>query len=192
MLLSWDARLGIKEYKVQIAKTPDFGGTVEETTTDNTSYAPMMTQYGYAQGGTLYWRVAGVDEDRNQGDWSQVKQILLQPRMRLSVLGKAKHKKKTRVTVRVSTTSGSWLGGVLVRVTGPGMKPVSKRTNAVGNVELQGQAEAQGQAALQRLEGGFPAGLRHPTSQVDRRGERSALGSPAAGSPYAPHVVTAR
>ena len=38
-LLSWDPRLGVKDYNVQIAKTPDFTNTVEERT-DNPSYAP--------------------------------------------------------------------------------------------------------------------------------------------------------
>ena len=70
VLLAWDPKLGVRQYKVQISSTPDFASTVDSVTTDNTSYAPTMTSYGYTQGGTLYWRVAGVDEDRNQGDWS--------------------------------------------------------------------------------------------------------------------------
>ena len=43
VLLSWDPRLGVKDYKVQIASTPDFSRTVETVSTDNTSYAPAMT-----------------------------------------------------------------------------------------------------------------------------------------------------
>ena len=66
--------------------------SVETVTTDNPSYAPTMTQYGYTTSSTLYWHVAGVDEDRNQGDWSQAQQIQLLPRLRVSVSGLARHK----------------------------------------------------------------------------------------------------
>jgi hypothetical protein len=155
VVLSWDPRLGVKEYKVQIAKTPDFTSKVEETTTDNTSYAPTMTQYGYQAGGTLYWRVAGVDEDRNQGDWSTAQVIQLLPRMRVSVIGRAKHKKKTTVTLRVSTTSGSWLAGVLVRVAGPKMKASKKRTNAVGKVVFKVRPKKKGKLVFTVTKAGF-------------------------------------
>src|SRR5204863_348264 len=37
VLLSWDPRLGVKEYKVQIASSPDFSRLVESVTTDNPS-----------------------------------------------------------------------------------------------------------------------------------------------------------
>ena len=154
-MLSWDPRIGVSNYKVQIAKTPDFSNKVEDTTTDNTSYAPTMTQYGYQSGGTLYWRVAGVDEDRNQGDWSTAQQINLLPRMRMAVIGGARHKKKTRVTIKVSTTTGSWVGGVRVRVTGPGMKPITKKTNAVGNAIFKVKPKKRGKLFFTATKAGF-------------------------------------
>ncbi|MFL5941279.1 MAG: hypothetical protein ACJ75Q_13315, partial [Gaiellaceae bacterium] len=40
VLLSWDLRLGARQYKVQIASDPSFSHRIEETTTDNSSYAP--------------------------------------------------------------------------------------------------------------------------------------------------------
>ena len=155
VVLSWDPRIGVSNYKVQIAKTPDFSNKVEDANTDNTSYAPTMTQYGYQQGGTLFWRVAGVDEDRNQGDWSTAQQINLLPRMRMAVIGNARHKKKTRVTIKVSTTTGSWVGGVLVRVTGPGMKPITKRTNAVGNAIFKLKPKKRGKLFFTATKAGF-------------------------------------
>jgi large repetitive protein len=155
VVLSWDPRVGVKEYKVQIAKTPDFSNKVEDTNTDNTSYAPTMTQFGYQSGGTLYWRVAGVDDDRNQGDWSTAQQIQLLPRMRLSVIGGARHKKKSRITIKVSTTTGSWIGGVAVRVTGPGMKPITKRTNAVGNAVFKLRPKKRGKLFFTATKAGF-------------------------------------
>ena len=155
VVLSWDPRIGVKQYKVQIAKSADFTDKVEETTTDNMSYAPTMTQYGYQAGGSLFWRVAGVDEDRNQGDWSTAQQIQLLPRMRVSIIGRSKHKKKTSVTVRVATTTGSWLGGVTVRVTGPKMKRLTKRTNAVGKVVFRVKPKKKGKLVFTVTRAGF-------------------------------------
>jgi hypothetical protein len=136
VLLSWDLRLGARQYKVQIASTPDFSRRVEETTTDNAAYAPTMTQYGYNAGGTLYWRVAAVDQDRNQGDWSAVGQIQMLPRMRLSVTGTARHGKRSRFSIRVEKFTGGALAGAVVRVTGPGVRGKSGRTNARGKLTL--------------------------------------------------------
>jgi hypothetical protein len=136
VLLSWDPRLGAKEYKVQIASTPDFSRNIEQTTTDNASYAPTMTQYGYNAGGTLYWRVSAVDEDHNQGDWSSTGQIQMLPRMRLSVSGTPRHRKRSRFTIRVEKFAGGALAKASVRVTGPGMRGKSGRTNARGKLTL--------------------------------------------------------
>jgi hypothetical protein len=136
VLLSWDPRLGAKEYKVQIASTPDFSRKVEETSTDNPNYAPLMTQSGYSAGGDLYWRVAVLDEDRNQGDWSQTGQIRMLPRLRLSVSGTAKHRKRSRFSIRVTKFAGGALAKAAVRVTAPGMRGKSGRTNARGKLTL--------------------------------------------------------
>jgi hypothetical protein len=134
VLLSWDLRQGARQYKVQIASDPSFSRRLEETTTDNASYAPAMTQSSYSAGGTLYWRVAAVDEDRNQGDWSPAQTISLQPRMRLSVSGVVKHGHKSRLTIRVATFGGKPLAKVRIRLTGKGLKARSGRTDAKGKL----------------------------------------------------------
>jgi hypothetical protein len=109
-----------------------------------------MTQSGYSAGGTLYWRVAAVDEDRNQGDWSQAQTILLQPRMRLSVSGLPKRGRRSRLTVRVSTYAGSPLAGVVVRLTGKGVRARSGRTNATGKLVLMVKPKRKGAKLLFR------------------------------------------
>ncbi|MDQ2910537.1 MAG: hypothetical protein M3R26_05000 [Actinomycetota bacterium] len=155
VLLSWDPRLGVKEYKLQIASSTDFSRVVETVTTDNASYAPSMTLSGYTAGGTLYWRVAGVDEDRNQGDWTQIQQIRLQPRMRLSVSGFPKRKRMGSVKARVVDANGRRLSGVLVRVTGAGIRPVAKRTNAVGQVSFKLRPKKRGKLVFSGSKAGF-------------------------------------
>jgi hypothetical protein len=159
VLLSWDPRIGVKQYKVQIASAPDFSRIVETVTTDNTSYAPMMTSTSYTRGGTLFWRVAAVDEDRNQGDWTQIQQIRLQPQMRLTVSGLARHKRKATLNVRVVDGNDRWLGGVLIRVTGPGVK-VSKRTNAVGRVTFKVKPKKRGTLVFSATKSGYQPAYR--------------------------------
>jgi hypothetical protein len=154
-LLSWDLRLGARYYKVQIASTPDFSRRIEEATTDNAAYAPTMTQGGYSVGGTLYWRVAAVDQDRNQGDWSPTQELRLQPRMRLSVSGFARHGRKTRFSIRVEKYGGGWLSGVVVRVTGKGIKTRVGRTNAVGKLTLTLRPRKKGRLLFRATKSGY-------------------------------------
>jgi len=155
VLLRWNARLGAKEYKVQIASSPDFSRIVEQTSTDNTSYAPTMTQYGYQAGGLLYWRVAAVDADRNQGDWTRKQQIRLQPRMRLSVLGTARRGARSKLIVWAGTPVGEALRGVLVRLTGPGVRAIAKRTAASGRVTFSVRPAKKGKLLFTAMKAGF-------------------------------------
>jgi hypothetical protein len=155
VLLSWDPRLGVKEYKLQISSTTDFSRVVESVTTDNPSYAPSMTQSGYNPGGTLYWRVAGVDEDRNQGDWTQIQQIRLKPRLRLSVAGSPRRRRAGMVSARVVDGYGRKLRGVLIRVSGGGLKRVAKRTNASGRVTFKLKPRKRGKLVFSASKAGF-------------------------------------
>ena len=155
VLLSWDPRLGVKQYKVQIASLPDFSRVIETVTTDNPSYAPTMTQYGYNGGGTLYWRVAGVDEDRNQGDWTQVQQIRLQPRLRVMVSGVARRKHASSVRVSVLNAQGKRLSGVRVKLTGVGIRAVVRKTNAVGQVSFKVRPKKRGKLLVAATKAGY-------------------------------------
>ncbi|HSB37885.1 MAG TPA: hypothetical protein VLD13_02260 [Gaiellaceae bacterium] len=160
VLLSWDPRLGVKEYRVQISSTPDFSRVVESASTENPSFAPTMTQYGYQAGGTLYWRVAGVDEDRNQGDWTQAQQIRLQPRLRLSLLGGARRKFTTRLTARVLDGQGRRVAGVRVRIKGAGVRASVKRTNRQGQVVFKVRPRKRGKLVFSATKPGYQPAYR--------------------------------
>ena len=155
VLLSWDPRLGVKEYKVQIASSPDFSHVVETVSTDNPSYAPTMTSYGYTTSSTLYWHVAGVDEDRNQGDWSQAQQIRLLPRLRVSVSGLARPKRSSTVRVTVMDTLGKRLSAAKVRLTGVGVRPVTGKTNRLGQVVFKVRPKKKGKLFVSATKSGF-------------------------------------
>ncbi len=155
VLLSWDPRIGVKNYKLQISSTSDFSRVIETVTTDNPSYAPTMTQFGYSAGGPLYWRAAGVDEDRNQGDWTQIQQIRLQPRLRLSVSGFARRRTTTTLRATVKNGQGRRLSGVRVRVSGVGIRAVVKRTNSVGQVSFKVRPRKRGKLLFSATKAGF-------------------------------------
>ena len=155
ILLSWDPRLGVKEYKVQIASSPDFSHVVETVSTDNPSYAPTMTSYGYTTSNTLYWHVAGVDEDRNQGDWSQSQQIRLLPRLRVSVSGLARPKRSSTVRVTVMNNLGKRLSAAKVRLTGVGVRPVTGKTNRLGQVVFKVRPKKKGKLFVSATKSGF-------------------------------------
>jgi len=57
---------------------------------------------------------------------------VLKPRMRITVSGLPKHGRKSRVTVRVATFTGTPLAKVAIRLTGKGVKARSGKTNATG------------------------------------------------------------
>jgi hypothetical protein len=155
VLLSWNAKTGVKDYHLEIASSPDFSTRVDDTTTDNTSYAPTMTTSGYNAGGTLFWRVAGVDEDHNQGDWSQTEQLKLQPKLKMTVIGIVRHGHASRVRVSVTDGRGQRLGGVLVRITGKHFKARSHRTNAQGRWTFTVKAKKRGQLLVKASLAGY-------------------------------------
>ena len=70
LVMSWDAKTGTKQYRVQISKREDFNPMIEQKTTDNPDYAPPLTSSSYTAGGTYYWRVAAIDGDGNVGTFA--------------------------------------------------------------------------------------------------------------------------
>jgi hypothetical protein len=147
VLLSWNAKPGAKNYRVQISQRADFLQTVEQVDTDNTSYAPTLLTSAYLAGGTFWWRVAAQDEDRNLGDFSPAQQFNLakQPgatpapsaltRLKLTTQV-LKTRKGRRVTVTVKA-KGSRVRGALVRVFARGVTPRKAKTNRYGRITFK-------------------------------------------------------
>ena len=160
LLLSWSPKLGVKSYRVEIASRQDFAQTVETVSTDNTSYAPALTDIAYLNGGQLWWRVAGVDSDGNVGDFSRAQGISLLPKMKLKVSGKLKRKRTSVVTARVTNASGTWMTRVSVRVSGAGLRARTKATNVVGNASFRLRPTKKGRVLFRATKKGYqPAEL---------------------------------
>jgi len=138
VLLSWEPKPGVKRYRVQIASQQDFARLVEDVTTDNTSYAPLLTQPAYLKSNPLsfFWRVAGVDEGNNIGDFTPVQQIGTANRLRLAARGKLVRRRSTAVSLIVTSSSGAPVKAATVRVSGAGLRPRAARTNRLGRVRF--------------------------------------------------------
>jgi hypothetical protein len=155
LLLSWNAKLGVKQYKLQISGRPDFATTIEEVTTDNTSYAPKLSDVAYLSGNQLYWRVAGVDPDDNVGDFSPAQQLSLLPKMKMSLRGKLYKKRRRSVSVTVKNASGSWMTGVKVRVVGAGIRAQTRKTSQWGVVRFTLRPTKRGRVLFTAKKAGF-------------------------------------
>jgi hypothetical protein len=160
VLLSWNPKLGVKQYKLQVSGRPDFSTTVEDVTTDNTSYAPKLTDVAYLSGNQLYWRVAGVDADDNVGDFSPAQPLSLLPRMKLTVKGSLHKRRRRSVSITVKNANGSWMTGVKVRVIGAGVKAQTRGTNTWGVARFTLRPTKRGRVLFTAKKAGFQsAGL---------------------------------
>ena len=72
---AWQPKAGAQEYVVQVSERPDFRRVSERETTDATTYAPALDRRFSTRGSEnspfLYWRVAALDEDRNQSAFTK-------------------------------------------------------------------------------------------------------------------------
>jgi len=167
LLFSWDPKPGAKQYRVIVSNREDFAASVEDVTTDNTSYAPPLTQYLYTQGGTFYWRVTAIDDDRNIGDFTRAHSFALRKtatgpvqarqRLRLGVRGALRAKRLRRVVVTVSA-GGRPVLGAKVRGLGFGVKTRYRATDARGQVVFRLRPKRRGLMIFQATKAGFLAG----------------------------------
>jgi len=155
LVLSWESKAGAKEYRVEISPTEDFGTVAEDVRTDNTSYAPPMTQMQYLNGGTLYWRVAAVDADRNEGDFSPAQKIGFASKMSVQLVGFPLAGRWSKVTVKVMSLANTPVGGAAVRVTGKGLKVAAKRTSRAGSVTFRIRAKKGSSILFRAIKTGY-------------------------------------
>ena len=75
---AWKPKAGAHEYVVQVSERPDFGRTTDRATTDATTWAPELRRSRSSRDSGvkwLYWRVAAMDEDRNQSTFTKPKRF---------------------------------------------------------------------------------------------------------------------
>jgi hypothetical protein len=155
VLLSWSPKLGIKKYRLQISGRPDFATSIEDVDTDNTAYAPKLTDVAYLSGNQLYWRVAGVDGDDNVGDYSPAQPLSLLPRMKVSVKGKLRRRRRSSVSVTVKNGQGMYMKGVKIRVKGAGVKARTVSTSMWGVARFRLKPSKRGRVLFTAKKSGF-------------------------------------
>jgi hypothetical protein len=155
LLLEWEPKAGVKNYRVQISSRRDFARLVEDVTIDLSSYAPLLMKTQYETGGRLYWRVAAVDEERNVGAFTQIREIRLAERMSLRVGRRPTRGRFSRVTVTLKSASGRPVRGATVRAAGAGVRGRAARTGRTGKATLRLRPTRRGTLVLRAIKAGF-------------------------------------
>ncbi len=169
LLFSWDPKPSAKQYRVLVSNREDFSVAVEDVATDNTSYAPPLTLAAYLAGGTFYWKVSAVDEDRNVGDFTRTHSFTLRKattgpggvqvaqRLRLGLKGRLRVKRMSRVVVTVKA-GGRAVAGAKVRGLGSGLRPRWRATNRRGQVVFRFRPKTKGTVLFQATKRGYLVG----------------------------------
>lgn len=155
VVLGWRPRLGAERYRLEVASSNDFSSLVETVTTDETIYAPALMLTSYRNGGTLYWRVAAVDEDGNVGAYSQTR-TFAQPRaMSVSTDRYPTRLTRTWLTIRVLNAARKPVRYAAVRGYGAGVSTVTKRTRADGTVRFSVRPTRRGTLTFRASKSGY-------------------------------------
>ena len=70
LLVTWNPEPDARQYDVEIAKTNGFAAPIETRKVDGTSWAPDIDLHRKQYRGTLYWRVAPVDQRAGVGSFA--------------------------------------------------------------------------------------------------------------------------
>jgi hypothetical protein len=170
LLFRWDPKPGAKQYRVLVSAREDFSTTVENVLTDNTSYATPLTSSAYLAGGTFWWKVSAIDEDRNVGDFTRSHAFTLvktspnrpggvqaSQRLRLGVKGRLRARRLSRVVVTVRA-GGRVVRGAKVRGLASGLRPRWRATNRRGQVVFRFRPKRKGMAVFQSTKRGYLIG----------------------------------
>jgi hypothetical protein len=134
LTFAWNTKANVKNYKVQVSRTPSFASNFLDEVTDQSSYTPLLTQGDFADGGTMYWRVAVVDPDGNLGAFSKAKKFTILARLQVQLSGQPPLGQPGVVTVAVLNVKGKPVAKAAVKLQGAGVKTGTHMTNKKGIV----------------------------------------------------------
>jgi hypothetical protein len=164
-MMTWNPRLGAKEYQVQVSTTNSFGSPFESVKTNSTSFAPtMFTASQYGNGGTLYWRVQAIDADGNGGDWGY--STLGLPAKMVLTGSTSLIKRATSKTVKITAKNayGAVVVGAAIKISGAGIKAQTKSTGTGGAVAFAIKPTRAGKITVTGTKAGYFKGTLTITS----------------------------
>ena len=155
MLIGWDAQQTAKRYRIEVSETSSFSGTIEATETDIAVWAPRFDNDAYRKGGTLYFRVATIDQGGNQGAWT-TGTFTLPRALRVSSPGEIARRPVKKFTLKVTDARGRVVKGVRVRLSGaPLRRAVARRTDKRGKVTFKIAFRRKGTVKILATRKGF-------------------------------------
>ena len=156
VLMSWNPRPGAKQYCVQVSNRPDFGTLVDgTTTTQTTSYAPLLKNMSYTNGGEFYWRVAAVDADLNVGDFTAPQTFSLPRLMRLSSFGYPRKGYYSTITITATDATRAPVPAARVCLSGAGISLRCKLTTSLGRAAFYVRATRYGKVYVKATKSGY-------------------------------------
>lgn len=158
VLLQWNSALMVKDYRVQISPTDSFSQIVDRVTTDNTSWAPKLTQTELVAGGRMFWRVAAGDEGRATGGWA-VGTFKTPPGFSVTASGFPRKGEKGFVRVYVRDGRGRAVKKAKVVVRGSRTKRRKRRTDRGGSATLPVKPHKRGTLKFRVTKRGFRPGV---------------------------------
>jgi hypothetical protein len=154
LLIFWDPNRIAKRYKAEISSTSGFGNRVVATDTDNTAWAPDLISQGFKDGGTLYWRVANVDDGNNVGAWT-TGSFVLPKRIAVIVNGRLRRGVRRPFVIKLQDAKGRAISKASVSATGAGMRRVHKRTGKKGTVRMFLRPRRRGTVVIRATRRGY-------------------------------------
>jgi len=157
LVFSWDPDSSGKKYRLEVAEDDSFSQKIESVTTPNTSYAPLLTQRGYEDGGKIYWRVAILDDGNNLGAFARG-DLRLPPRLQLKTkVRRLKRGTRTAVLITVTDPRGTRIRNATVKFAGAGIKG-TRKTGKKGTVTLRLRPKKKATVKITASRKGYVAG----------------------------------
>jgi hypothetical protein len=115
-----------------------------------------MTNTAFANGGTLYWRVASLDEGNTLGGWT-TGTFSLPKQIKVAVRGNLRRGRRGTITVKVTDIRGRGIRKAQVRVSGSGLH-AARRTTQRGTTAFKLVPRRGGTVLFVASKGGYRSG----------------------------------
>jgi hypothetical protein len=157
LLIGWEPSVMAKKYRVEISASNSFSSIAYSATTENLANAPTLTSSAFLDGGTLYWRVAAIDEGNNVGGFA-TGEFRTPKRMIVRVSGGVNRTAKSKVIVTATDARGRVVKRAKVKVSGAAHAK-AKRTGKKGTATFVLRGRRKGTVTFRVARSGYRTGV---------------------------------